>query len=248
MQFVFDSGFLFYVPKPPQEATPIYFGSLKTVTLTFDILVKTESLQLAVKTTPMFSEMIITGNAKNAMIKSRALGPLFFNRNLSQGSTMMRDLTEPALTITSGTISLVLPSGGTFSKDMGVYDAVSGAQFKFIVGVPAAGQYAQNLGTYTFNVADEGKKVLVAYLYTVPTGYNFDLNNFFKGVMPTFEMVLMNKEKGKQRIVQLSSCASKKLILPPQMEKYEVDDFSFQCFSDKTVNIDGLVANFSTAE
>ena len=247
MQFVYDGGYLFFIPDPTKDQTPIFFGSLKSVQLTVAVEIGWDSVPLKYHVMPMFKKIRITGTAKHASIDARRLGPLFFSQGLTAGQTLMEPF-QPAVIPSTGpyTIAAAVPVGGTFSKDLGVYNGTTGLPFQATTGAPAQGQYAQVAGVYTFNTADKGTAVQITYLYTVATGWNFDLNNGIKTPLPLFSMFLTNKAEGKIRTTQLVACASSKLIIMPQCEKYEQDSFDFESFAMKDET--GLVGNFSTTE
>jgi hypothetical protein len=255
MEYSFDAGWLFYVPKAPLDLTPIYFGDLKSVLLTITPQVTHDSVaKYAWGTYPMVKTFSATGVAKNAGIRSRALGPLFFGKTLVAGSTGMVTLDDGAnnpLSVPGSPyqITVAPPNAGVFMKDLGVYYADSGLQLMSVSVAPAVGQYQLNVstGTYTFNAADTARSVKIAYLYTQSTGFNFNAAQQIPGALPTFEMILMNQYQGKQRLVYLYSCSSKKLTFQPMMERYEIPSFEFDAWA-KRDDVTGLVGNFSTAE
>jgi hypothetical protein len=248
MQFTYDAGYVFVIPDPTQDQTPIFIGSLKEITLEVLATFKYESSQLLYKFLPMLSQMKITGIAKFAAFNGRLLGPLFFSQALSTGSTMMAPFEDDTVPAAPGpyTVTVQTPAGGTFSKNLGVFYKATGLPLKLTTGAPNQGQYSVAGGIYTFNAADAGAALSISYLYTVSAGYSFNLDNKFMGPAPLFSLVLMNQSEGEQRVVQLNNCASSKLVMPPVCEKYEVKEFTFECFATKD-NI-GQVGNFSTAE
>lgn len=247
MEFVFDSGFLFFIPDATQDQTPEYFGSLKSVRLEVAVEIGWDSVPLKFHVMPMVKKTRILGTAQHASIDARRLGPLFFSKALATGQTQMAPFMTGTIPATGPTtLTAAVPTGGTFAKDLGVYNATTGLPFKKTTGAPGAGQYSLAGAVYTFNAADAGKAVKTTFLYTTTGGFNFDLNNVIKTPLPLFQMVLTNKAEGKQRTTQLVACASTKLVIMPQQEKYEVDNFDFEAFATKDNT--GLVGNFSTAE
>jgi hypothetical protein len=94
----------------------------------------------------------------------------------------------------AATVTVVPPSSGTFSEDMGV--TWNGKEMTKVAASPATGQYSVNIstGAYSFNATDvtTGGNVLISYSYTATAGNTYQVNNQVQGYGPAFEAFIVD--------------------------------------------------------
>jgi hypothetical protein len=140
----------------------------------------------------------------------------------------------------AGTIAAAAPytydavNGATFSTDLGVRYASTGQQLAQVATTPAVGQYSVSpSGVYTFAAGDAGKAVYVDYTYTSTTaGYTLNGVNQTMGLLPTFQLDLVNLTKGKSLTMTLYSCVASKFSLPFKQEDYMEQEVDFSAFAN----------------
>jgi len=236
-QFIFGTGYLYGIPnaRPDGSATnltPVRFANLKEVWLEGSLEHEFASTQLEYKVKPICVGREVRGTARVGTVNAYLLNQIMFGKEMVSGATLMdreRAYTIPAIPFQ---ITVVPPSSGTFSKDLGVLDATTGLLFKRVTASPATGEYSISGAVYTFATADEAGTIVISYLYTLATGNSLTLSNAFKQLAPHFQVVLNGKYGTKQMTVVLNKCITDGFMLPTLLERFTVIDFSFEAVAD----------------
>jgi hypothetical protein len=113
-----------------------------------------------------------------------------FNADITQtGGTSSTSSPATAIPVTPFHITPAIPGMGTYAADLGVYNANGLNQFAKVASGPAAGQYSETAGVYTFSSADNvsGISVIIDFAYTVTAGATYEVNNQIQGYGPIMQ-------------------------------------------------------------
>lgn len=215
--------------------TPVLLGVLQEVSVDMSVDIKTLYGANMYPVAVAQGKGKIEVKAKYAEISAGVLGSLFFGEQSSAG---IKDaVLDFAAAIPSGspyTITVAPPSSGTFVADLGVFDGVTGVQYKRVAATPATGEYTvTGAGVYTFASADASKTVSLNYEYSATTGGQvYQINNRIMGYTPSFSLLLKGSYDGKELIAKFYRSVSGKLNLPWKNEDFAVPDFEAQCFAN----------------
>lgn len=117
--------------------------------------------------------------AKFAQLSSALVGAVMGGTVASGSkyvSTKRKSVTAGAVTI--ATTDDGSPSGWAFVGDLGVKYAATGQDFRYNGGTPAAGEYKNTAGAYTFNTGDNGtNNVDITYVWSQTAGETWTVNN-----------------------------------------------------------------------
>lgn len=108
------------------------------------------------------------------------------------GGTSVVSSPITAIPATPFHITPTIPGSGTWTADLGVYNANGYNQFTRVASGPTAGQYSVSAGVYTFSSADNvsGISVVIAFSFNVTTGSTYQVNNQTQGWGPVCEMFI----------------------------------------------------------
>jgi hypothetical protein len=175
----------------------------------------------------------ITGKATFGRLDLAVANQVFFGQTVATGQ-IVGVLAEAGAIAAAAPYSYDSANGATFSTDLGVRYAASGVQLAQVPATPAAGQYAVSpSGVYTFAAGDAGKAIYVDYTYTsVSAGYTLSGVNQTMGLLPTFQLDLVNLTKGKSLTMTLYSCVASKFSLPFKQEDYLEQEVDFSAFAN----------------
>jgi len=211
------------------NSTPHKFGTLQDVSI--DISSTTKSLhgqsKFAVDIKQGSSKL--TGKAKVAQLNGKMLNDLFFGESLSTG--LIIPAVAEAGVVATGAVTVA--NAATFDTDLGVIDAATGLNMTKVASTPAVGEYSEASGVYTFNTGDNGKAVLIDYLYTATTGgSNIAIGGSNIGATTKFMAVFGGSTDGKILMLKLNACVSNKLALATKLEDYTIPEFDFEACLD----------------
>ena len=168
---------------------PVKFGELQDIGLDISRDLKMLYGQNNMPAAIGAGKMKFDFKAKFARIAGRVFNDLFFGQTLTSGTLqgVFNDLTGALIPTTPFTITVVPPSSGTWSRDLGVMDA-NGIPMVKVASAPATGQYSQAAAVYTFAAADTGKKVFISYAYTATaaSARSITLTQQVMGATPVF--------------------------------------------------------------
>jgi len=242
-QYNFGAGNFFAVPTGATP-TPVRCGVLQEVSIDFSASNKSLVGQYQYAAAIGRGQVKVTGKAKFANISAAAYNSLFFNNTVATGMTLFS--IDELGTIPATPYAVTVANGATFSMDLGVVNATTGAPLTRVASAPATGQYSLNsaTGTYTFAAADTGTSLLFCYTYINATrGYTVVLNNNLMGAAPTFMGAFAGTFGGKQLNMILNSLTSNKLsVIGTKLEDFSIPEVDFEA-SVNAANVLGLLSS-----
>ena len=211
------------------NSTPFKFGVLQDVSIDITQNLKQLHGQSKFAVDIRQGQAKVTGKAKLAELNGRMINDLFMGESLSAG-VLMPAVSEQG-TIATNTVTVA--NSANFDTDLGVIDAATGLPYTKVASAPAAGQYSVTGGTYNFNTADNGKTVLIDYLYSSATGGNqIAMGGAAIGMTTKFTGIFTGLVDGKGVMLKLNSCVSSKLTMATKKEDYTIPEFDFEAGLD----------------
>jgi hypothetical protein len=238
-QYSFGIGALIALRTDIALAQPAQFGTLQEVQLDLSYTIKELTGQFQAPAALARGGLKITGKAKAARINALNFNNIFFGQTLSAGNTLTQ-LGEAQTVPAASPYSVTVNNHANFVVDLGVAYASSAAMLTPVSGSPAAGQYSESGGVYSFSAGDAGASLLITYSYTATGGVGIALGNQLMGSQPSFKLVLSEQYQGKTLNVALNSVISPKLSLAFKNEDFMVPEFDFQASADVSGNIGNI--------
>lgn len=239
MMNVFDSGTLYVTPA--DGSGPRRIGAMQEIELDFDLALKAVRTQYQMPVRHTQTLQAIHGRAKYAKIDGRAFGELAFGKTGQAGSRVA--VLNTAFTLGT-TFTPTLPGGASFALDLGAINQATGQPYTLTQGTPAAGQYKQAAGVYTFAAADAGQKALVSYAYDATSGIKVAVNADWTHFAPEYSVFLTTTFNSKPASLWLPAISTSRLALPLRLEQYEITELTFEVQSAR----DGSLGIFSFNE
>lgn len=244
-QYVFGAGVLWGTPLTDSSGaaiavpTPVQFGALQDVSvdISFDMKLLHGPNQF-----PLIAARgkgKISGKAKSAELNGALLNSMIFGQTKAFG--VISDVwatSGVAIPTTPFQITVVPPSSGTWSRDLGVENA-SGVPMTRVSAAPATGQYSVAAGVYTFAAADVGLLVFINYQYTATgaTSPKSTVANVAMGAAPTFMADLYMPFSGKTLILTLNACVATKFSLGTKLDDFMIPETDFEAYADASGNV-----------
>jgi hypothetical protein len=233
--FNFGTGFLFGNPNGGNQATnptPEYFGTVQDIDVEISATIKELRGNLQFPDDTAIADKKLSGKIKLGRLEVQVFNQLFFADSLVAGVSAIspRELHTAATTIT-----IVPPSSGVFSVDLGVSYSATGQPFVKVPSAPAVGQYAVNVstGVYTFASGDVGTGALISYTYTIAaSGSTLTVNNQVQGYGPQFELWLSEPYQNAGNGLHLYACKASKLGSPRKRDDYVIAELDFEAFAN----------------
>jgi len=226
--------------------TPIQLGIMQEASVDFSFDIKELYGQYQFPVAIGRGKGKIGGKSKFAQLNGLSINTLMFGQTLVSGTLAeVIDTTGTAIPTTPFTITPTVPGSGTWTVDLGVFDA-NGLPMQRVVSAPATGQYSVSAGVYTFAAADAGKIVRISYQYTATStaAKKLTVSNVLMGQAPQFRVDLMTPYAGKQFVLTLPCCVGSKFSFATKLDDFIVPEFDFSAFADAL----GNVAYLATAE
>jgi hypothetical protein len=128
--------------------------------------------------------------------------------------------------------SVTAVNGTGFTQDLGVFNALTGAQMTYVASAPAAGQYTvyAGSGTYVFSAADAaaGVAVQLSYRYNqTTTGQRITVYNQLMGSATYFQLMLTNQYGGNGLNLIFYKCVSTDISLDFKNEDFTIQETGF---------------------
>lgn len=227
-QFYFSAGQLFALPLPGEEAqTPVQIGVLQGVTVDFTFSAK--ALHDSGGAWPVAAgrgTARIACRADSAQLSAEGFNTVFFGGDTPRVGRPRAHVDERA-TVTGGSVTAA--DAAAFLEDLGVISADDGLIYVRVAAAPDGLQYAaDDAGGYSFGPSEEGREVLVSYLYDDATsGRTIDWRNQLSGHTPRFTAVLTETFDGKALTLVLNACAAGKVSMRSKVEDFLVASFTF---------------------
>ena len=128
----------------------------------------------------------VTGKLKNAVLSPGALN-LFNGNTFTAGGEEV--ILSEAHSISTGTTTAIVSNSSSLTLDLGVFNASTGIPYTKVASSPAAGQYSEGAGTYTFSTPGSTTALALSYAYSQSTvGQVAVTANQNVGINPTFQM------------------------------------------------------------
>jgi hypothetical protein len=236
--FIFGSGNVYGVRTDISNPTPVQFGTLQEVSVDFEFSQKDLTGQYQFPVASARTGGKITGKAKAATITMETFNNFYFGQTIVTGSSNRVSAGEAAMVAASSPYTATAANSATFTQDLGVTYASSGARLTRVASAPTVGQYTVAAGVYTFSAADEGAAILLNYEYTSATTGNKIIGaNQLMGTQPVFKVVLNEVYLGKALTLELNQCISTKLSLDFKNEDWTIPEFDFGAFADSSNNV-----------
>lgn len=242
-QYSFGIGALIALRTDSAVPAPAQFGTLQEVQLDLSYTVKELMGQFQAPAALARGALKITGKAKAARINAANFNNLFFGQTLTTGSTLTQ-LGEAASVPTASPYSVTVANHATFTADLGVAYAATGAMLTPVASAPSTGQYTEAGGVYGFSAGDAGAALLITYGYTVTGGVGIALTNQLMGSQPSFKLVLSEQFQGKILNLALNSVIAPKLSLAFKNEDFLIPEFDFLAAADSA----GAIGNIWLSE
>lgn len=180
-----------------------------------------------------------TGKLKAARLSALAMNAAFFGQSLQSGGFQW-NVNEAAAVPGTGPYTYQTTNHATFDQDLGVTYAATGQPLVMVASGPAAGQYSQSAGTYTFAAADTGLGMLITYTSTVAGGQSLTYANQPIGTTPTFQIDYwnnVNQPGASPFAVRAFSCVSDTFALQFKLEDFAMPEVDFSMFCNAAGNL-----------
>jgi len=230
-QFNFGTGNVYALPVG--GGAPVPFGSVNGASIDFDGDVKMLYGSNQYPDDVAVGKRKITGKATFGRIDVTVANQVFFGQAVATGQ-IVGVLSEAGAVAAAAPYVYDAANAATFSTDLGVRYASTGVQLAQVPATPAVGQYTVSpSGVYTFAAGDAGKAIYVDYTYSSTTaGYTLSSINQTMGLLPTFQLDLVNLTKGKSLVLTLYSCVASKFSLPFKQDDYTEQEVDFSAFAN----------------
>lgn len=238
-QYNFGIGTLIAKRTDTANIKPAFMGVIQEVEVNLDRELKTLVGQYNVAEAIAGGELKITAKAKFGRIQATTIGNIFLNATPAAGLTTMSQ--AEAGTIAANAVTVT--HSATFVEDLGVFNALTGAQLQPVASAPAVGEYSVSAGVYTFNASETATSLLFYYTYTTAgasAGYTETLSKQLMGGLPTFELCLQNSFSQfgttKTMYMKLNAVVAGKLAFPFKNKDFTIQDLEMQAFCDASGN------------
>lgn len=244
-QYMFGTGQLFAVPDG--GGNPLRMGALQDVSVEFSADIKTLHGQSQFPLAVARGKSKVEGKIGTANIDVSAYNEIYFGQpqGVTAGTTRQAINEAGAIPATPGPYTITVANDADFYLDLGVMDVTTGAAYKQVSGAPAAGQYSVAAGVYTFNAADQGKAVLINYLYNDSSaGGTLELTNQLMGLAPYFQLVASQFFDNKVFTLVLYKVTAEKLSMPFKQDDFLIPEMGFQAQANDAGSI-GFISTTS---
>lgn len=245
-QYMFGTGQLFAVPDG--GGNPLRMGALQDVSVEFSADIKTLHGQSQFPLAVARGKSKVEGKIGTANIDVMAYNEIYFGQpqGVTAGTTRQAINEAASIPATPGPYTVTVANGADFYLDLGVMDVLTGAAYKQVSSAPAAGQYTvTSAGLYTFAAADQGKGILINYLYTdASAGGTLELTNQLMGLAPYFQLVASQFFDNKVFTLVLYKVTAEKLSLPFKQDDFLIPEMGFQAQANDAGSI-GFISTTS---
>lgn len=248
-QYMFGTGQVYAVPDG--GGNPLRLGALQDVSVEFSADIKTLHGQSQFPLAVARGKSKIEGKIGTANIDAMAFNEVYFGQTggVSAGTRRQAINEVAAIPVTPGPYTVTAANDGVdFYLDLGVTDVLTGQPYKQVSAGPTAGQYSvSNVGVYTFAAADQGKGILLNYLYDDATaGGTLELTNQLMGLAPYFQLIASQIFDGKVFTLCLYKVTAEKLSLPLKQDDFLIPEMGFQAQANDAGSI-GFISTTSIA-
>lgn len=246
-QYVFGTGQLFALPDG--GGNPLRLGALQDVSVEFSADIKVLHGQSQFPLAVARGKSKVEGKIGTANIDVMSFNEIYFGQKAGIASgTTRQAFAEAGAVPAAAPYEVTVANASTFSFDLGVMNAATGAPLKQVTGsAPATGEYSVVDGVYTFNAAQANAALVFNYMYKDATnGGTVELTNQLMGLAPYFMLTASQQFDGKIFTICLYKATSEKLSLPLKQDDFLVPEISFQAQANDAGSI-GFISTSSTA-
>ena len=189
-------------------------------------------------------ELSVTGKVSMGATNARIFADLLFQDAGSTGQILEADKEDATIPATSPyTVTVV--NSAHWTTDLGVISAVDGTVYTRVATSPTTGEYTVSAGVYTFAAADEGKNILVSYLYTnASAGETVTLQNQLMGPAGSFTAIMAFIYGTEQDVLTLNNAISSDAGIATKQGDFAKPTFGFMASTDAS----DVLGTFSFAE
>ena len=235
--YTFGAGELFAVQNDIDNGIPVRIATLQ------DISIEDSGDQKEIYGAGQYPVEIargkrkLTGKAKFNEVNALAIAALHYGINTSTGQ-LTAAVGEAGMIPATDPYTLGAANLAGFDADLGVYYLLSTQSLTRVTGTPAAGQYAESGGTYTFAEADKGLAVALCYTHAVEgQGKTINVTNPRMGNRPTFSITFPAQLNGAQIIARINRCVSNKFSFAAKLDDFASMELDFAAMDDGSGNI-----------
>lgn len=232
--YLFGSGTAIITPSGSVQ-TPLNIGLLQELTIDMTQTNKTLYGQYKDALAIGGGTRKWTGKAKVARFSMRVMNALFFGATIAAGQ-IAEQFGEAGTVPAVSTYIVTTANSATWTTDLGVIYAATGLPLTRVASGPTVGQYSVAAGVYTFAAADASAKVLISYLYTIPTvGQNLNVPAALIGSTVTFSLnatILDPTSNTNVTTLQFPNCVANKFALGTKLEDFVMPEFDFDIYAN----------------
>lgn len=146
--YVFGTGNLYLIPL--DGSAPIPFGAIQDASVEFNGERKNLHGQNSFPLDTSRGKVTIEGKATFGQVNAALYNAMFFGGSIAAGETLQA-YNEPGV-VPATPFIVTVANAATFSKDLGVFDSLTGIPLTRVPSAPTTGQYSVNetTGAYTF--------------------------------------------------------------------------------------------------
>lgn len=231
--YLFGSGTAIVTPAG-SNPTPLNIGLLQELTINVAQSNKTLYGQYKDPVAVGAGTRKWTGNAKVARFSMQVLNALYFGTTISAGQ--IAEMFGEAGTVPAvSTYIVTTANSATWTTDLGVIYTATGLPLKRVASGPTVGQYSVAAGVYTFAAADASAKVLISYVYTIPTvGQNFSVPPTLIGSTINFAVNATMIDPTTNNVLSFlfPNCVANKFSMGSKLEDFVMPEFDFDIFAN----------------
>lgn len=227
----FGPGALYVTRTDIANSTPVNIGYAQELTVDLNYNFKELFGQNQFPLVTARSTAKASGKIKAATISGLAWNTVFFGQSFAPGA-LLAALGEAGSVPAESTYTITVSHSADYVSDLGVLFANTGLPLIKVASAPAAGQYSEAAGTYTFNSAQASAAVLISYLYDTngASGQTLSVQNELIGDTPTFKLNYVTTLNGNTYSIVIYQCIGTKLTQAFKLEDFMLPEFDFSFF------------------
>jgi hypothetical protein len=215
--------------------TPQEFQAIQDISLELNKTIKSASGQYIFPIDSGVVEGKATGKITFLQSEIQLFNQLMNADNMSVGGVQLASQTSVIPASTPFTVTVT--NSANFARPFTVVYAGAGVggapvPLTLVASAPTVGQYSVSAGVYTFAAADEGKSVIINYLWTNATaGNTAQMNNQLVGYGPICELYVFPNYQG-QNAWHLPAVRFGKQSKPLKRADYMVVEVDYEAFGN----------------
>jgi hypothetical protein len=234
MQSAFGAGFLWGTPV---NGAPVMFAALQSCSMDVSFDQKTLYGQGAFAIEMARGKGKLDFKASVGRIDPVLFNSIFWGQNASPGQVRTA-VGELASVPSAAPYTVTAANAAALRTDLGVFDPASGRFLTRVSANPAAGQYAEANGVYSFAATDAGLARKLYYTWgDAGSGTTITITNTPMDAGPVFRADLVQSFRGRQSVITAWACQAFKLSMPLKQDDFTLPEFSFSALDDGTGSV-----------